>query len=178
MVARDGFRLTRSGEIGVGDAREHIARDCAADIAELLDSGATWCDEPVEAADIAVIVGRPRPRAAGPARPRRRGIPAVVAGGGHVFTTPAADDWLALLEALEQPHRSGRVRSVALTSFLGLSTADLDAGGDALTDRVADTLRGWALLLREPRCRGALRGGRGARPDRPGARHDATASAC
>ena len=147
-VARDGFRLTRSGEIGVGDAREHIARDCAADIAELLDSGATWCDEPVEAADIAVIVGARDHGLLVQRALADRGIPAVVAGGGHVFTTPAADDWLALLEGLEQPHRSGRVRSVALTSFLGLSTADLDAGGDALTDRVADTLRGWALLLR------------------------------
>ncbi len=77
-----------------------------------------------------------------------RGVPAVLAGGGHVFTTPAADEWLALLEALEQPHRSALVRSAALTSFFGHTTAELDAGGERLTGRIADTLRGWALLLR------------------------------
>ena len=75
-------------------------------------------------------------------------VAAVVAGGGHVFQTPAADDWLALLEAIEQPHRSGRVRTAALTAFFGETTDALDARGDELTDSVADTLRGWALLLR------------------------------
>ena len=57
---------------------------------------------------------------------------------GSVFRTPAADDWLALLEGLDQPHRSGRVRAAALTCFFGHTTAELDAGGDAVTDGVAD----------------------------------------
>ena len=147
-VARDGFRLSKSGLVPVGVAREHIARDCAADIAELLSSGATWDGRPLVAADVAVLVGV---RAHGLLVQRalaERGVPAVVAGGGHVLQTPAADDWLALLEAIEQPHRSGRVRAAALTAFFGETTARLDAGGDELTDRVADTLRGWGLLLR------------------------------
>ena len=55
-VPRDGFRLRR-GLIAAADARAFIAADCAADIAELLASGATWCDEPVEARHVAVIVG-------------------------------------------------------------------------------------------------------------------------
>ncbi len=148
LVGRTGFRTSRSGEITVGDARAHIARDCAADIAGLLGSGATWDGRPVVAEDVAVLVGV---RAHGVLVQQalgELGVPAVVAGGGHVLQTPAADDWLALLEAIEQPHRSGRVRAAALTSFFGETTASLDAGGDDLTDRVADTLRGWGLLLR------------------------------
>ncbi len=148
LVARDGFKLSRSGDIPVAAVRDHIARDCAADIAGLLASGATWCGEPVVAGHVAVLVGVRNHGLLVQRALADRGIPAVVAGGGHVFQTPAADEWLALLEAIEQPHRSGRVRAAALTSFFGETTAALDAGGDALTDRVADTLRGWALLLR------------------------------
>ena len=75
------------------------------------------------------------------------GVPAVVAGSGSVFGTPAATEWLRLLEALEQPHRSARVRSAALTSFFGQTAVELDAGGDDLTDRVAGTARDWAGLF-------------------------------
>ena len=37
---------------------------------------------------------------------------------------------LRLLEALEQPHRSDRVRAASLTSFFGHTALSLDAGGD------------------------------------------------
>lgn len=150
-VARDGFRLKR-GLVGAPEARAHIARDCAADIAELLDAGragaATWDDAPVEAHHVAVLVGARDHGLLVQRELHARGVPAVLAGGGQLFTTPAADEWLALLEALEQPHRSALVRSAALTSFFGHSTRELDEHGEQLTGRVADTLRGWALLLR------------------------------
>ena len=73
----------------------------------------------------------------------------VIAGGGSVYSTPGADDWLSLLEAMEQPHRSARVRAAALTTFFGHTAAELDAQGDVLTERVADTLRDWVELLRD-----------------------------
>ena len=38
-------------------------------------------------------------------RSLERGIPSVVTGGGSVLLSQAADEWLTLLEALEQPHR-------------------------------------------------------------------------
>ena len=148
QVVRDGFRLSKSGDIPVAAVRDHIARDCAADIAGLLASGATWEGQPVVAGHVAVLVAV---RTHGLLVQRALaavGVPAVVAGGGHVFQTPAADDWLALLEAIEQPHRSGRVRAAALTAFFGETTATIDAQGEGLTDRVSDTLRGWGLLLR------------------------------
>ena len=39
------------------------------------------------------------------------GVPSVVNAGGSVFHTPAAGEWLTLLEAMEQPHRADRVRA-------------------------------------------------------------------
>ena len=76
-----------------------------------------------------------------------RGVPAVIAGSGSVFATPAADEWLVLLEALEQPHRSDRVRAAALTPFLGRTAAELATAGEELTDEYGAQLRQWADLL-------------------------------
>ena len=147
-VARNGLRLTKSKDIVMGEARTFIARDLAGDVAELLASPASFEGRPVRAGDIACLV---QTREHGQLVQRALqacGIPAVVAGGGHVLLTSAADEWLTLLEALEQPHRAGLVRTAALTSFFGETTLSLDEGGDALTDRIADALRGWSLLVR------------------------------
>ena len=146
-VPRRGFRLKR-GQIAAAEARAFIAGDLAGDVAELLGSEATWCDRRVRAGDLAVLVATRDQGTLVQQALHARGIPAVVQGGGDVFLTPAGDDWLALLTALESPHRSALVRAAALTAFLGHDVAALDAGGEALTAAVADTLRGWALLLR------------------------------
>ena len=147
QVRRDGFALAK-GKVKASDARAHIAADCAADIAELLASDATWCGDPVEARHVAVLVGEWSQAELVRRALSDQGVPAVVGGGSKLLTSPAGDEWLCLLEALEQPHRSGRVRAAALTSFLGLSLPELHAGADELTDRLADRFRGWALLLR------------------------------
>ena len=147
QVPRRGFRLAR-GLVRADDARRHIAADCAGDIAALLASDATWDGEPIAARHVAVLVGEWSQAELVRSALAERGVPAVVGGGTRLLTSPAGDQWLTLLEALEQPHRSGRVRAAALTSFLGHTLSELDAGGDALTDEIADRLRGWALLLR------------------------------
>ena len=89
QVVRDGFALTRDGEISAGDARAHIARDCAADIARLLASDATWDGHAVEAGHVAVLVSDRNKGMLVQEQLRARGIPAVVAGGGQVFKEPA-----------------------------------------------------------------------------------------
>jgi exodeoxyribonuclease V beta subunit len=147
QVERRGFKLAR-GLIRADDARRHIAADCAGDIADLLASDATWDGEPVAARHVAVLVGEWSHAELVRAALAERGIPAVVGGGTKLLASPAGDEWLTLLEALEQPHRSGRVRAAALTSFVGLTLSELDAGGERLTDELADRLRGWALLMR------------------------------
>ncbi len=77
-----------------------------------------------------------------------RGVPSVVSGGSNVLATEAGDQWLTLLEALEQPQRTGRIRSLGLTAFVGHSPAALDSGGDDLTDELAEQVRGWLDLFR------------------------------
>ena len=56
------------------------------------------------------------------------GIPAVYTGDSDVFSSEAAEDWLCLLEAFDQPHRSGLVRAAATTMFFGETAEELAAG--------------------------------------------------
>ncbi len=148
QVRRAGLKTVKGNLIQIDAARDHIARDCAGDIARLLTSGTTWCDTPVRAEHVAVLVSTWSQADLVQRALSERGVKAVVGGGSSLLTSPAGGQWLALLEALEQPHRSGRVRAAALTSFVGRTLAELDAGGEALTDELADRMRGWALLLR------------------------------
>ena len=77
------------------------------------------------------------------------GVPVVLTGKTSVFATPAAAEWQRLLEALEQPHRTTRVRRAALTCFVGLDAAGLDAQGDAFADDLALRLRVWGAVLED-----------------------------
>ncbi len=151
-VRRDSLGRGPGVSLPVGDVRPHVARDLALDVRRLLASGATFDGRPLEPRDVAVISYRHADLAAAQRALVEEGVPAVIAGGGSVFATPAAVEWLTLLEALEQPHRSARVRAAALTCFVGRSAAELagdPATGrtpDDVTDEVADVLRRWADL--------------------------------
>lgn len=149
VVNRDQFGTRPDRVIPIGTLRRHIPADMAADIAALLGSDATFCGEPVRPGDIAVIVESHRDGHACFDALTAAGIPAVYTGDSDVFTSPAADDWLCLLEAFDQPHRSGLVRAAATTMFFGRTAAELAAHGDALTDEVAETLRQWADFARD-----------------------------
>ncbi len=151
VVRRETFGKGPRANLTVGDVRPHVARDLALDVRRLLASGAEFDGRPLRPSDVAVICYRHHDLAASREALRQVGVPAVIAGGGSVFATPAAVEWLTLLEALEQPHRAPRVRAAALTSFLGYDAATLDGASpeerDDLTDRVADRLRGWSEAL-------------------------------
>ena len=147
VVRREQFGRRGNAALTVGQVRPHIADDLALDVRALLASGATFEGRPIAPADVAVICYKHADLAAARAALANVGVPAVIAGGGSVFATPAAVEWLTLLEALEQPHRSARVRAAALTCFFGHSAAELDRRGDDLTDEVADRLRSWAEVL-------------------------------
>jgi exodeoxyribonuclease V beta subunit len=149
VVRRAGFGISGAKTIGIDTLRSHIGRDLAADISALLASGATFDGKPLQAADIAVIVETHKDARACYDALCQAGIPAVYTGDSDVFGSPAAEDWLCLLEAFDQPHRPGMVRAAAATMFFGETAESLAAGGDALTDRVADTLREWAAHARE-----------------------------
>lgn len=149
VVSRDTIRTRQDKTISIDLLRSHIPADLAADISALLASGASYDGRPIKAGDIAVIVeihkdGRRCFEALAAA-----GIPAVYTGDSDVFRSDAADDWLCLLEAFDQPHRTGLVRAAATTMFFGHTAEELATQGDTLTDRVADKVREWADHVRE-----------------------------
>ncbi len=146
-VRRDTFGKGPRAMLSVGQVRPHVAHDLAADVRRLLDAHPTFDGRPLERRDVAVICYRHADLAAAQEALHAVGVPAVIAGGGSVFATPAAVEWLTLLEALEQPHRSPRVRAAALTCFFGHTATDLDAAGERLTDDVAETLRRWVDVV-------------------------------
>ncbi len=170
QVRRRGFSLAR-GQVRADDARRHIAADCAGDIAALLASDATWDGEPIAARHVAVLVGEWSQAELVRSALAERGVPAVVGGGTKLLTSPAGDQWLTLLEALEQPHRSGRVRAAALTSFLGHTLSELDRGGERAHRRARRPAARLGAAAARAWGRGAVRGDRGARTDGSRARH-------
>ena len=149
VVSRATFGRRGTQHVSIDDFREHIGADLAADIGALLANGATFDGEPLKARDVAVIVENHKDARACHRALTEAGIPSVYTGDSDVFGSDAADDWLSLLEAFDQPHRPGVVRAAAATMFFGETAESLAAGGDALTDRVAETLREWAGYARE-----------------------------
>lgn len=149
VVTREKFGRTGTKIIPIGDLREFIPRDLAADIGMLLASAATFDRRKVAAGDIAVIVEKHKDARACFDALTEAGIPAVYTGDSDIFASEACDDWLALLEAFDQPHRSGLVRAAASTQFFGKTAEDLALQGYSLTDSVAETLREWADYARE-----------------------------
>ncbi|HET8559238.1 MAG TPA: UvrD-helicase domain-containing protein [Marmoricola sp.] len=147
VLTRDDLGAAADKLAAVDVVNAAIADDAAAQVRLLLDGGTTFEGRPLTAGDIAVIAHTRRHLALVQAALARAGVPAVVSGGGSVFGTPAAQEWLVLLEAMEQPSRSGRVRAAALTSFFGRSADDLVDGGDALTEQLSATVREWVQLF-------------------------------
>ena len=148
VVRRDDFGLSGIETLKSDVLRPHIVADMAADIRTLLASGARYDGRELEARDIAVITAHSGARECFDALVAA-GVPAVYTGDSDVLLSPAADDWLCLLEAIEQAHRPGMVRAAAATRFFRKTAADLALGGDELTDRVADALRQWGDQARE-----------------------------
>ncbi|UGS38489.1 UvrD-helicase domain-containing protein [Capillimicrobium parvum] len=160
VVPRDHpfIRRTPSGFASKPSAREHVARDLAADLARLLNSpaeieirredGTTTGRGRLRPGDVAVLV--PTNRTAAQVRDALEevDVPAVINGAGSVFATGPARDWLALLEALERPASEPRARAAALTPFLGWSPDELACATDDATDDLHRRLHRWAGVLR------------------------------
>ncbi|MFN8124927.1 MAG: UvrD-helicase domain-containing protein [Candidatus Nanopelagicales bacterium] len=133
------------------DLRELIDIDLTRDIAALLSRGAEIDDggdrRHVRPGDIAVIVWRNADADRIRDRLRTAGINAVVTSTTDVLSTPARDDWLALLRALEKPQRPALVREAACSSFFPTTGTDLATDGDTLSDTTAQTLQEWAAAF-------------------------------
>lgn len=149
VVSRDTFGRNGNQPILIGDLRDHIPRDLAVDIRALLAAGATFDGEPLRARDLAVIVETHKDGRACYHALIEAGVPAVYTGDSDIFDSEACSDWLALMEAFDQPHRPGVVRAAATTMFFGKTAEDLALGGDTLTDSLSATIREWADHARE-----------------------------
>jgi len=149
IVNRSQFGRTGTDNIPIADLRRHITADLAADIGALRASEATFDGRELVAGDIAVLVEQHVDARACRDALAEAGIPVVYTGGQDVFASRGAADWLCLLNAFDQPYRSGLVRAAAATMFFGETQLDLAVSGDALTDRIAETLREWTDLARE-----------------------------
>ena len=75
-------------------------------------------------------------------------MPAVINGAGSVFATPAAREWLRLLEALERPASPVRARAATMTSFLGWTAEQVAAATEEEWEEVHRRLHAWAAVLR------------------------------
>ena len=149
VVRRETLGRSGFANLPIDELREHISADLAADIGALLAGGVTYDGHPLQARHIAVIVETHKDARCCHRALADAGIQSVYTGDSDVFDSDAADDWLSLLEAFDQPQRPGVVRAAAATMFFGETAETLAAGGDALTDRVAETLREWAGHARE-----------------------------
>jgi exodeoxyribonuclease V beta subunit len=153
LDSADAGPLGRTGYPSMAGLREKVARDVAADVVRLLSCDAQLCvdGEPreVRPGDIAVLVRKHVHAPYVQAALEQAGVPCVVSTSTSVFATQSARDWLWLLQALEQPHRAGRVRLAALTPLLGWTAAELDAEPDGALDVVGAQVREAARRFEE-----------------------------
>ena len=131
----------------VGDARGEVTRDLTSEVVTLLGSGTLLQprdgtpERRVQPGDIAVIVRTGTQLDLVHEALLAAGVPSVQRTTSSVFGTSAGADWMVLLEALEQPHRSARLRRLAISPFVGWVAVDLE-DGDAV-DRLGLRLRYW-----------------------------------
>ncbi len=152
-LPRTGAGPLRQGFPAVDRLRSRVAADVAADIVELLSEHAVIerPDGPrvIEPRDIAVLTRTTKQVALIRDALDAVGVPSVVSSSTSVFGTESARHWLWLLQAIEQPHRTDRVRLAALTPLLGWTAAQLDSGAEDALSQVSSRLREYSVLFDE-----------------------------
>ena len=155
LAIGDGIARWKSKPHGVVmEAAERAVRaDLCDRVRRLLDGGRLPDDQagrgwrPVRPPDIAVLVRRHTEAAAIQAALVDRGVPAVVARGGSVLESPAADQMRWLLHALGRPSDPGRVRMYALSWFGGLTVAEVASLPDGELVLLQEQLGRWSERL-------------------------------
>jgi exodeoxyribonuclease V beta subunit len=151
-VTRAAFGLRGTKNPRVGEVRQLVARDVAADVVRqlrttrLVDHGGP---RPLGAGDVAVLTHRNADAALVRDALVAAGVPAVVSGLASVFGSSAARHWAMLLAAIEQPGHAGRTAGLALTPFVGWDATRLACADDSERDELADRVRQWSAVLGE-----------------------------
>ena len=149
---RDDLPLTQKGLAATTPARDAVASDVAAEVTALLAAGTKvrprdgGPEQELGPGSIAVLVRTNKQAEIVRGVLQEAGVPVVLTGRSDVFATPAALEWQLLLEALEQPHRTTRVRRLALGAFVG-RTAEQLAEEDS--EDLGLRLRAWARVLED-----------------------------
>ena len=134
----------------VGTIRPQVVDDLVADVTALLGSGAELhepgCTRSVLPSDVAVLVRKNERGEAIRDRLVAAGVPAVMYGANSVFASAMAQDWLTLLQALEQT-RQQSVRQAALSCFFGWTFADLASASEERLIELTQRIRWWGKVL-------------------------------
>jgi exodeoxyribonuclease V beta subunit len=155
ILDRDQVEKTNAGYAKSPVAQRRIAGDLADDVRALLASGAEIVEctngeefrSRVSPGDIAVLVRTNRH--AGIVREAliACGVPAVVAGGGSVFDSEPAIQWMRLLSALERPTWRPGAAAAALTRFVGWSADDVARATESDWEALHWRLARWSAVL-------------------------------
>jgi exodeoxyribonuclease V beta subunit len=148
-----GQRFHSSKAVTKNSAEQLVAVDVAAEIDKLVASGAQIAAQdqagtkPLEPGDVAVLVRTNEQATLVQKQLISAGIPAVVSTSRSVMSTPAARDWLLLLDALQQPSSRSLAASVALGAFFGKPAEALASGDERFWEAVHARLHEWAAVL-------------------------------
>lgn len=142
--------LPNEQPVRAAEARETIVTDLVAQVIDLLTCGAQVVDDDgireLRANDVAILVStNSRGRHLAGAL-TAAGVPVAFSGADSIFATPAARDWLTLLQALDQPRRAA-VRAAILTDFVGADLTSLATADDARLTAWAGLLQSWSRVL-------------------------------
>ncbi|HUY65675.1 MAG TPA: UvrD-helicase domain-containing protein [Acidimicrobiales bacterium] len=146
-------RTTRARQVQTGSAALAIHEDLAMAVRELLDGALIpTADEHggprrVRPSDIAVLVGTGAQAEAVQAALLDHGVAAVMSGGDSVLRSPAADQLRYLLNAMDRPSDVRRVRTYALSWFVGWRAEQVASAPGPELEALQAQLRGWADLL-------------------------------
>ena len=136
-----------------GKTARIIERDMVAHIRGLLDGA--WIptskddDTPtrLRPSHVAVLVSSGNQARSAQAALWRQGVPAVIAGGGSVLSSWAADQMRILLFAMEKPSDLRRVRSFALSWFASWPADRVASATDDELVELQEQLAGWSTRL-------------------------------
>ena len=153
FIPSDGLATTgKEAHITADAARQSAARICADRIVRLLALGgqgrARIGDDPLKAADIAVLVRSHSDGVKMQEALRARGVASVSLSRESVFNAQEAESLERVLLALAEPGQEGRLRAALATELMGWQAGeilglDLDEGGH---DRVQVRFRGYRDL--------------------------------
>ena len=150
----EGIERTATGaQVQTNSAVRIIHNDLVARVRDLLDearipaAGEHSAPRPVRPSDIAVLVSTRAQGQEVQTALLNQGVPAVLASGDSVLQSPAADQLRYLLAAMDRPSDTRRVRTFALSWFVGWGADRLASATEMELAALQEQLRDWSDML-------------------------------